>query len=253
MGLIKTQQPREVARALERYARLPSSDAESYHGYGVMGLPFASGHILALRRFPEAAFGGYTSVWHRTPDGDWTFYSNGEPARTCARYFGCELKDNKMAEVELHWTGPASLSVSVPAAEIEWELRFRATWATRLMNLVAGYMPKALWRSERVLNLMARLGTHLLGSGKIGLSGQTPNGQRFLNNPYRVWMVAGAKASVRGEDLGPMGAIQPQAHLRDYWIPQRGILAYGHVLCEPLNPSQHSVQVSGTPEVATPR
>ena len=39
-----------------------------------MGLPFASGHYLALRDFPAASFlpdsvPGYRSVWHRDPDG----------------------------------------------------------------------------------------------------------------------------------------------------------------------------------------
>ncbi len=253
MGLIKTQPPREVARSLERYARLPSSDVESFAGYGIMGLPFANGHILALRRFPETAFGGYTCVWHRTPAGEWTFYSDGEPARSCARYFGSELKEALVAEIELHWTGPASLSVSVPSVEIEWEVRFTATWTTRLMNLMARYLPKTLWRNPHILRLMSWVGTHLLGSGRIGLVGHYPNGQRFLNNPFRLWMVSDSRASFRGEDLGPMGSVDPQAHLRDYWIPQRGILAYGQVLCEPLDPSQHSVQVSGTPEVVGQR
>lgn len=253
MGLMKMQQPREAARALERYARLPSSDAESFHGYGVMGLPFASGHILALRRFPETAFGGYTCVWHRTPNGEWTFYSNGEPARSCARYFGTELKEALVAEIDLRWTGPDRMSVSVPTAGIEWELRFQATWATRLLNLVARSMPKALWHSPRMLRVMAWLGTYLLGSGRIGLTGHYPNGQRFRNNPFRLWMVASSRASIRGEDLGPLGAVDPQAHLRDYWIPQRGILAFGHILCEPLDRSRHSVKVSGTPEVVTQR
>jgi hypothetical protein len=35
----------------------------------LMGLPLASGHILAMRRFPASSVGpGYTSVWHRGPE-----------------------------------------------------------------------------------------------------------------------------------------------------------------------------------------
>ena len=41
---------------------------ERFSGYGVMGLPFRSGHVLALRRFPVTSVGpGYTSVWWRDP------------------------------------------------------------------------------------------------------------------------------------------------------------------------------------------
>ena len=44
---------------------LPSGGEERFAGYGVMGLPFASGHVLAMRRFPASSIGpGYSSVWH---------------------------------------------------------------------------------------------------------------------------------------------------------------------------------------------
>ncbi|HEY6476831.1 MAG TPA: hypothetical protein VI456_09645, partial [Polyangia bacterium] len=43
---------------------------EEMRGFGVVGLPFASGDVLCLRRFPASTFGpGYHSVWHRTPGG----------------------------------------------------------------------------------------------------------------------------------------------------------------------------------------
>ena len=55
---------------------LPVGDDERVVGFGVMGLPFASGHYLAFRDFPSTSFSpGYLSVWHRTPDGVWTFYA----------------------------------------------------------------------------------------------------------------------------------------------------------------------------------
>ena len=82
------QHPRDHALKVEDEALLPGSTWERFSGYGVMGLPFASGHILALRRFPASSVGsGYSSVWHRTPTGRWTFYANVEPSLSCARYF----------------------------------------------------------------------------------------------------------------------------------------------------------------------
>jgi hypothetical protein len=32
---------------------------------------------------------------------------------------------------------------------------------------------------------------------------------------------------VEGADLGAPGPLDRQAHLRDFWIPQRGLLAFG--------------------------
>jgi hypothetical protein len=47
--------PRELVSELEASPRLPSGTNERFAGYGVMGSPFRSGHLLALRRFPASS------------------------------------------------------------------------------------------------------------------------------------------------------------------------------------------------------
>ncbi len=47
----------------------PLASFEYVRGFGVFGLPFDSGHVLALRVFPENSFAPYMTVWHRTPEG----------------------------------------------------------------------------------------------------------------------------------------------------------------------------------------
>src|SRR3712207_8448539 len=72
--------PKELVDRLEQGAELPSGDEERFAGYGVMGVPFTSGDLLAMRRFPASSLGrGYTSVWHRDPRGRWAFYSDVPP------------------------------------------------------------------------------------------------------------------------------------------------------------------------------
>ena len=250
MEMSKAKTPRDQARALERYARLPRSEAEAYAGFGVMALPFSSGHILAFRRFPEASFGGYTCVWHRTPEGRWTFYSDGDPARSCARYYGSELDESPVTDVVLKWTGPAELRVEVPQGGLEWSLTFGATFGTRLLNAAGSIVPRPLWRSKWALNWLAKVASRLLNAGKIRLTGRTPSGQEFISNPFHVWVVNSSTARFGDLDLGPTGPLEPQAHLADYWLPQRGILAYGQVLCEPLDPARHvlvATKGSGAP------
>jgi hypothetical protein len=39
--------PGVQAAEIERHAGLPTGAGERFTGYGVMGLPFASGHVLA--------------------------------------------------------------------------------------------------------------------------------------------------------------------------------------------------------------
>jgi hypothetical protein len=51
------RRPAEIVEELERKADLPPGAQERFFGYGVMGLPFRSGHILALRRFPASSIG----------------------------------------------------------------------------------------------------------------------------------------------------------------------------------------------------
>ena len=52
------------------YASTPIRNCERFGGHRVIGLPFASGHYLVLRRFAAASIGpAYTSVWWRDPSG----------------------------------------------------------------------------------------------------------------------------------------------------------------------------------------
>jgi hypothetical protein len=87
--------PREIVRQIENNPALPAGEGDRFAGYAVMGLPFRSGHVLALRKFPASSIGpGYTSVWHRDPDGIWAFYSTVNQDLGCSRYFGREIAQN---------------------------------------------------------------------------------------------------------------------------------------------------------------
>ena len=55
--------PRDAAMAVVQDPRLPTGDDELFTGFGVMGFPFAGGHVLALRDFPATTFApAYQSV-----------------------------------------------------------------------------------------------------------------------------------------------------------------------------------------------
>ncbi len=224
---------------------LPSGSEERFNGYGVMGLPFASGHVLAMRRFTSSSVGpGYTSVWHRTPNGDWTFYANVPPRQACTRFFGAIAADAVDTEIRITWSGPSHLNITMPAMQFSWDLEVGATTATRIMNAAGRLLPHTAWQSRTLLAVMGSVAGPLLSVGKVGLYGRVPNGQHFIANPRVLWAVLSSHACLAGEDFGPPGAVEPQAHLGDFWIPQRGILAIGQAYFEVFDPARHSSKES---------
>ena len=48
-------EPREIILNIEKSASLPLGKGDRFAGYTVIGLPFRSGHVLALRRFPASS------------------------------------------------------------------------------------------------------------------------------------------------------------------------------------------------------
>jgi hypothetical protein len=236
---------RDLIEATEKSGVLPGADGEQFAGWGVMGLPFASGHVLGLRRFSQSSLGqGYTSVWHRSPDGQWRFYADVEPSVSCSRYFGRALADAALMPIELDWTKPNGFSLRIPAVRREWEFECETTPATRLMNGMARAMPEAAWHNRRFLNVMGPVAGAVLRAGHLGLQGDTPNGQWFIANSRRIWSVSSSTASLDGKSFGEPGPVHPQAKLGDFWIPQRGLLAIGNARFETFDRARHSSQTS---------
>jgi hypothetical protein len=237
-------EPRERAEQIERYDSDKATDRERFNGMGVMGLPFASGHILALRRFPASSIGpAYYSLWHRGPAGAWTFFSDAEPRQSCNRYFGSAVQSFTRAEIQVRWTGPQSFSIEIPD-RLTWDVSLGSNAATRAMNASGSILPESFWSNERVLQAMGTVASAILGAGKLRLYGRVPNGQAFIANPRLIWTIPSSRAILDGEDLGAMGPVQPQARLGDFAIPQRGIFTFGNASFEPFDPVHHSSIIS---------
>jgi hypothetical protein len=153
-------EPKELVDRLEQGAELPSGSEERFAGYGVMGVPFTSGDLLAMRRFPASSLGqGYTSVWHRNPQGRWTFYTDVPPHLACPRYFGSAVSEAVVREIEVTWSSPRDFTISIEEdSGLNWHLSLAETPATRLVNVVCGVLPDALWRKEAVLKPMGKDG-----------------------------------------------------------------------------------------------
>lgn len=233
--------PRELAQKLEKNITLPEGLEERFNGFGVMGLPFSSGHVLALRRFMVSSVGnGYTSVWHRGPEKSWTFYADVDPWHSCTRYFGQQAVQAFVTPITINWLDDVSFEVAIESASLYWYVRVAATPATMIMNTLGTVLPNRAWKNELVLNIMGKLAGAALGLQKVGLTGVVPNGQHFIANPKIIWAVKQSHATLAGEDLGKPMPLQDQAHLVDFWIPQKGILAFGQAYFDVFDPRKHS-------------
>jgi hypothetical protein len=226
--------PAAVAAALERACPLPEGPGHRYSGFAVLGLPFQGGDLLALRRFPSTSRGpGYTSVWHRDPEGRWTFYSDVPADEGCTRYFHHALHQVTLTPIRLEWAAPARLDVAVEnGRRVAWTLTLARTPATRLVDAVVSRLPERAWQRRPVVHALGSAAALVLRAGRLRLTGRTPSGAIFLSTPRHVWAVTQSRAVIDGRDLGPPGALARQAALGEFLLPQRGLFAVGHAFMQ---------------------
>jgi len=226
---MKTQHtPSDAVAAVLANPVLPDGDDERFAGFGVMGLPFESGHYLALRQFPTASFApAYLSVWHRDPTGNWTFYATTPAEQSCARYFS-SATDNEavQCDIDVEWVTPWWFRVTIPGL-LSWSVHVESTFASRMLSALADRLPESAWTNRSALGVIGRVAGMMLGAGDIRLAGAAPNGQRFMVAPRKIWAVAASRAVLDGEDLGPIGRLPQQARLADFRPPQTGICVIG--------------------------
>ena len=218
---------------------LPTGTDDRVAGYGVIGLPFASGHYLALRDFGASSFGpAYRSVWHRDPAGDWTVYSTAPPEQSCPRFISAALAHPPVTTpIDVTWLEEAHVRIYIDDV-LDWTLHLGSTLATRLMTAMSRRMPASAWTNRAILAVMGRMAGPMLSAGRMRLTGGMPNGQEFFAAPRSIWAIERSSATVRGHDMGPTGPLDAQDRIGGFWLPQRGIFfADGVGRFESLDPA----------------
>jgi hypothetical protein len=219
----------------------PWPDHEHVKGWGVMGLPFDSGHVLALRVFPENDFSPYKTVWHRDPEGHWSIYVDGARLDTaCPRYYGPACTHVGHARIDIHWTGPASLRVTMDTPALAWTIAAREPAMLRVLNAASPRLPLRTWRSAGLVRARELLARRLLGLGDIRLSGTTPSGHDGIFMPARMYLIDETTAVLAGEDLGRSTRVSPNPRIGDVALPARGVLAMGGAAWEILDHDEYA-------------
>ena len=208
--------------------RAPWPGHEYVRGWGVFGLPFDSGHVLALRVFPENDFAPYRTVWHRNPQGRWAIYVDAPRLDiACPRYYGAACDRTAHARIRIEWTSPASLRVRMDAPALEWIVTATDTPLLRVMNAMSARLPMWTWRRSSLLRARELLASRVLGIGDIRLSGTMPSGHFGTLMPQRMHLVEESRAVLDGTDLGRPTRVPLNPRIGEVALPARGVLAVG--------------------------
>ena len=223
---------------------------EYVKGWGVFGLPFDSGHVLALRVFPENDFGPYRTVWHRDPAGRWSIYVDGPRLDTaCPRYYGPACHYTGYARIGLTWDGPATLRVAMDSPALDWTLTAASTRPLRLLNTVSAAMPLATWRPRSLIRAREHLAS-TLGMGQLKLTGTMPSGHTGMLMPQRMYYIDTSHATLDGADLGHPAHLPACPTIGEVTLPARGVLATGQAMWEILDPAEYERTRSQTAAAA---
>jgi hypothetical protein len=226
--------PAALAAALERGVPLPGGPGDRYAGYVILDLKFASGDILSLRRFPVASIGiGYTSVWHRSPEGEWTLFADVPHPQGCSRYFADMFTRTIVAPIRIDWRGPRSLVVEVDGgAVLKWRMDLAPSAGTTIFNAAARLLPPAWWVRRRPFVLTRSFLDLALKAGRLRLVKNVPDGIRVHALPQAVWTVNASRARLCGRDLGCLHADVPLERRVELWRPRRSLFAAGALVVD---------------------
>lgn len=207
--------------------RAPWPNYEYVKGWGVFGLPFDSGHVLALRVFPENDFSPYRTLWHRDPSGAWSIYVDGPRLDTaCPRYYGAACTYTGYADIGLTWTAPASLQITMAAPSLDWTLTASSSRLLDMLNRISSALPLATWRPRSLVRARERL-AEALGMGQLEMSGLMPSGHFGTLMPEQMYFVDDSHATLDGVDLGRPVHLQRNPSIGGVPLPARGVLAIG--------------------------
>lgn len=214
---------------------------EHVRGWGVFGLPFDSGHVLALRVFPDNDFAPYRTIWHRDPEGRWAIYADAPRLDiACPRYYGPACDRTALARIGVEWTGPASLRVRMDAPSLDWSVRAIDTPLLRALNAVSARLPRWTWRAAPLRRARELLAGRVLGLGDLSLSGKMPSGHHGVLMPERMYLIEDSAAVLEGKDLGRPTRVTPNPRIGEVPLPARGILAVGQAAWAILDSEEYA-------------
>jgi hypothetical protein len=230
----------ELSKLSPRRGRFPWADHEYVRGWGVFGLPFDSGHVLALRVFPDNDFAPYRTVWHRTPDGAWSIFVDAPRLDiACPRYYGAACRETAFAQIDIDWIGPMSLHVAMTSPKLDWTVDASETPLLRVLNWISPRLPLWTWKPDWLVHARELMAKALLGMGTIRMRGVMPSGHVGTLMPERMYFIESSNATFEGVNLGRPTHVEHPSLIGDVTLPARGVLAVGQAAWKILDSEEY--------------
>lgn len=227
-----------VATIEPEMGEAPWPDHEYVRGWGVFGLPFDTGHVLALRVFPQGSFGPYRTIWHRDPDGRWSIHADAQIVEhACPRYYGPACEYVGSSRIDLAWKDPRTLHVTMDEPSLDWTLTASRSALMGLLNPVSAALPLSSWRPPALVRARERL-AQALGMGRLAMSGVMPSGHSGVLMPQRMYLVDQSSAVLGGVDLGSPTRLRENPDIGGVPLPARGVLAIGQAMWQIGDPAE---------------
>jgi hypothetical protein len=205
-----------------------------------MVLPFSSGDLLGLRVWAQSDFGPYVSVWHRSPDGDWSIYSDGPSlGTTCSRYWNPAIQHASLTDIDVVWTGPNELRVEMEAPRLVWTMTMSAPLFLRGLNAVSSTLPLWSWNVHLLRRGREVLAKRLLGMGNLRFSFTMPSGQDTVIMPEEVFFIEDSDAELDGHFLGDPVRLETNPTIGGVPLPTRPTFVFGQAQMEMIDSTEY--------------
>jgi hypothetical protein len=236
--------PRAAALGAERRRQPPGyAQGDAFGGFGILGVYFEKGDVLVFRRTTASSKGPpFSSIWHRSPEGEWAFIVDVEPARSCPHYFGHAGTRVVRCAIRHRWRSDHELVIDAPAAGYSLCLRLQQTPATRILSVACLAIPAFLFSSPATAGTAGWLAGRLLGTRPLVLQGTAPNGHRFAIRPRGIWHVTATAALLQGRDPGPFRRLKQRVALGGFVLPERPLMVLADSFFVPPPAAEKLVQ-----------
>jgi hypothetical protein len=223
-----------------RIGTSPWADHEYVRGYAVMVLPFSSGDLLGLRVWKQSDFGPFVSVWHRSPDGEWSLFNDGPSLETtCPRYWSSAVQRAELADVDVTWTGPNELRVEMEEPRLVWTMTMSAPLPLRGLNAMSSLLPLRSWKPAPLLRVREWMAKRFLGMGDLRFSFTMPNGHDTVIMPEEVFFIGESEAVLNGCSLGEPVRLETNPTIGDVPLPIRPTFVLGQAHMRITNPEEY--------------
>ncbi|MCB0588840.1 MAG: hypothetical protein KDD06_26360 [Phaeodactylibacter sp.] len=204
-----------------------------------MMLPFSSGHLLGLRVFPQNDFAPYRSVWHCTPEGNWSIYNDGPSLETtCPRWWGPALRHAELTDIELQWPGPNELQVTMEEPGLVWKMRMATSPLLRTANSISSSLPLRAWKLSPFVRLQEWMAKQLFNMGNLRFSFITPSGKKAVIIPQQIYFIRSSKAIWKGQALGQPARLPKTPLIGKVPLPKYPVFMIGQAYARIDNPDE---------------